>query len=165
MQSARGGIGLVRELGAGVQRGEDHLERRLVLELGVGIDRDAAPVVAHHDPVVGLQLELDAAGVAGHGLVHGVVQKLGDQVVHGRLVAAADIHSRPTAHRLQPLEDLDILGRVARLAVLGFGQVLEQIRHQVRLPFRSSGSGPAWVRGSGRGPRICCSYTMDVGYI
>src|SRR3546814_3804073 len=79
MQAAGGGVDLVRELAAGMQRGEDDLQRRLGREFRVRVDRDAAAVVADRHGVVGRQLQLDAAGVAGDRLVHGVVEHLGDQ--------------------------------------------------------------------------------------
>jgi hypothetical protein len=95
-----------------MQRGQDHLQRRLVAELRMRVDGDAAAVVAHCHPVVGGKLQLDAGGVAGHRLVHGIVQDLGDQMVQRPLVGAADIHARAPAHRLQPLQDLDVGGGV-----------------------------------------------------
>ena len=76
------------------------------------VDRDAAAVVAHGQDAVGLELELDAVGVAGDRLVHGVVQHLGDEMVQGALVGAADIHAGAAAHGLEPLQDLDVLGGV-----------------------------------------------------
>ena len=95
-----------------MQRGEDDLEGRRVLELGVGIHGNAAAVVAHRDRVVGGQLQIDAGGVAGHRLVHGVVQDLRHQMVEPPLIGAADEHGGTPAHRLQALEDLDVLGRI-----------------------------------------------------
>jgi DnaJ like chaperone protein len=47
-------------------------------------------------------------GVAGDGLVHGVVEDFGEQVVQGPLVGAADIHARPLADRLQAFQHLDV---------------------------------------------------------
>jgi hypothetical protein len=41
------------------------------------------------------------------------------------LVRAADIHAGPAADRLQPLENLDILGGIA--AALAFGLLVEKI--------------------------------------
>ena len=107
MQAAGGLVGLAGELAAGVERAEDHLQRRLAGELRVRVDRDAAAVVADGDGVVGVELDLDAVGVAGDGLVHGVVEDLGDEVVQRALVGAADIHAGALADRLQPLEHLD----------------------------------------------------------
>ena len=112
MQAARRGIGLAAELAARVQRGEDHLQRRVGAEFRVRIDRDAAPVVADREPVARLQHHFDEAGVAGHRLVHRVVEQLGGEVLHRGLVGAADIHAGPAPHRLQPLQNLDVLGRV-----------------------------------------------------
>ena len=96
-----------------MQRRHDDFERGFVLELGMRIDRDAAAVVAHRQIAVGVEIHLDAAGVAGDGLVHGVVDHLGEQVMQRPLVGAADIHAGPAAHRLQPLQHLDIGGRIA----------------------------------------------------
>ena len=56
---------------------------------------------------------LAAAGMAGHGLVHRVIQNFADQVVHGALVGAANIHTGALAHRFQSLEHLDRGGRIA----------------------------------------------------
>jgi len=41
------------ELAAGVQRGEDHLSRRLVRRRGVGVDGDPTAVVGYPTPTVG----------------------------------------------------------------------------------------------------------------
>ena len=80
------------------------------------IDRDAAAVVGHGEEAVGFDLDLDEMRVAGERLVHGVVDHLGEQVMQRLLVGAADIHARPPAHRLEPLQHLDVLGGIA-----GFG--------------------------------------------
>jgi hypothetical protein len=96
----------------------------------VRIDRDAAAVVAHGDEIVGAQLDLDPGRMAGHRLVHGVVQQLGHQVVHGPLVGPADVHAGPPAHGLQALQDLDVLGRIVARSC---GRRLEQVRHLTRL--------------------------------
>jgi hypothetical protein len=66
----------------------------------VRVNRDAAAIVAHQHPVGRLKLKLDPVGVAGHRLVHGVVQHLGDEMVQRPLVGAADIHAGPPPHRL-----------------------------------------------------------------
>jgi hypothetical protein len=109
-----------------VQGGEDDLQRRLVRELRVRVDRDAAAVVAHCHGVVGRQLDLDAAGVAGDGLVHRVVEHLGDEVVQGALVDPADVHAGAAAHRLEALQDLDVLGGVV---VGARGGACEEVGH------------------------------------
>ena len=88
--------------------------------LGLGADHDGGYAEFGRFPAdwviplpAGLTLfEASALGVAGHRLVHGVIQQLGHQMVHGALVGAADIHAGPAAHRLQPLQDLDVLGGI-----------------------------------------------------
>ena len=80
------------------------------------IDRDAAAVVGHGEEAVVLELHLDTVGMAGHRLVHGVVEHLGEEVVHRLLVGAADIHAGPPAHGLQPLQHLDVGGGIGLLA-------------------------------------------------
>ncbi len=92
------------------------------------IDRDAAAVVAHRDAAVGVEVQFDVARVPGHRLVHGVVEHFGDEVIEGALVGAADIHAGPAPHRLEPFEDLDVLGGIAvrlRLA----GKIVEEVGH------------------------------------
>ena len=58
------------------------------------------------------KLDLDAVGVARDRLVHGVVEHLGEEVMHRLLVGAADIHAGAPAHRLEPLQHLDVGGGI-----------------------------------------------------
>ena len=115
MQAAGGFVNFGIEFAAGVQCAHDHFERRLVLEFRMRIDRHAAAVVGDGDKAVGLHLDLDPVGMAGQRLVHGIVDHLGEQVVQRLLVGAADIHAGAAAHRLEPLQHLDMLGGVAGL--------------------------------------------------
>ena len=80
------------------------------------IDRDAAAIVVDGEKTVSPDLDLDEMGMAGQRLVHGIVDHLGEQVMHRLLVGAADIHAWPPAHRLEPLQHLDVAGHVAGLA-------------------------------------------------
>ncbi len=80
------------------------------------IDGDAAAIVGDGEEAVGLERDLDAARVARHRLVHGVVEHLGEEVMHRLLVGAADIHAGTPAHGLEPLQHLDVGGGVAVLA-------------------------------------------------
>src|SRR5438128_11721588 len=82
---------------------------RFVQEAGMRIDRDPTTVVAHRDPIASGELDLDAAGMAGDSLVHGVVEHFGGEMVQPALVGAADIHAGAAPHRLEPLEHLDVL--------------------------------------------------------
>ena len=130
VQAARGVVDLGVEFAAGVQRAHDHFERGLALELRVRIDRNAAAVVGDADEAVRLHLDFDPVGVAGERLVHGIVDHLGEQVMQRLLVGAADIHAGAAAHRLEPLQHLDMLGGVTgfrawpRAAAFGLALVL-----------------------------------------
>ena len=82
------------------------------------VDGDAAPIVGHAQEPVGFEVDLDAIGVALDRLVHGVVEHLGEEVMQGLLVGAADIHAGAPTHGLQAFQHLDIGGGVG---VLGAG--------------------------------------------
>ena len=58
-------VDLAAELAAGVQRGEDDLERRLVLGIWDAGRRDAAAIVAHQHAVAAQQLEMDRSSRRG----------------------------------------------------------------------------------------------------
>ena len=77
------------------------------------VDGNAAAIVGDGQEAVGLELDLDPGGVAGHGLVHAIVDHLGEKVMQRLLVGAADIHARPAPHGLEALEHLDVGGGVA----------------------------------------------------
>ncbi len=53
------------------------------------------------------------------GLVHGVVDDFGEQMVQRLLIGAADIHAGTAAYRLEPLEHLDIGRGVTGLGIAG----------------------------------------------
>jgi len=79
------------------------------------VDGDAAAVIGDGQHAIGIELHVDPIGVSGHRFVHGIVDPLGEEVMHGLVVGAADIHARPTPDRLQPLQDLDIGRRIGRV--------------------------------------------------
>ena len=106
MQTAGDRVGLAVELPAGVQRGEDDLDRGPLLDR-VPVDRDAAAVVDDPDAAVGEQRADDRVGVAGERLVDRVVDDLVDEVVQAALTGRADVHAGSLAHRLQAFEDGD----------------------------------------------------------
>jgi hypothetical protein len=70
----------VAELATGVEHGQDDLGGRAALTLHV-VHGDAAAVVGDRDAVVGVDEDLDVVGLAGQGLVDGIVHDLVDQVV------------------------------------------------------------------------------------
>jgi hypothetical protein len=83
VQTARHLVAVAAELAAGVQHGEHDLDRALALVRagGIWVDRDATTVVLHAAPAVGLQRDVDAGGMACHGLIDGVVDDLPHEVV------------------------------------------------------------------------------------
>ena len=78
------------------------------LQLRLQVDRDAAAVVRDGDRAVGVDDDLDVIAVAGQRFVDGVVDELVDHVVQAVHVGVADVHARPLADGLEPLEDLDV---------------------------------------------------------
>ena len=112
VQAAGNLVGVLVEFSAGVQLGHDDLGGGNALAL-VDVDRDAAAVVAHGAGTVGIERDHDVLGKAGQRLVDGVVDDLVDHVVQaGTVVGVADIHARPLAHGIEPLEHFDRFGVV-----------------------------------------------------
>src|ERR1700756_4650114 len=94
VQAARHLIGVLVELSAGMELGHDDLGGGDALAL-VDVNRNAAAIVAHSDGIVGIEDDLDAAGMAGERLVDCVVDDLVDHVMQaGTVVGVADIHAR-----------------------------------------------------------------------
>src|SRR5690606_32677137 len=123
VQTAGDGVAAAAELAAGVQHGEHQLDGGLVLG-GVHVHGDAAGVVDDAHAAVGEEGDLDGVAVAGHRLVHGVVDDLLDHVVQAALTGGADVHAGALADRLEALEDGDVrglvvLGRAGRLLPRG----------------------------------------------
>ena len=114
-------VGPAAELPPCVQGGHDGLEGGDAGE-GVLVDGDAPAVVRHGDRAVSGDADGDGVAVAGHGLVHGVVDYLVDEVVDAALAGRADVHAGSLPDGLQPLEDLDVAGGVVVLrGLLGAG--------------------------------------------
>ena len=124
VQAAGGLIGPGIEFAAGMERRHDHFQRGFLGEFRVRIDRNAAPVVGHGQEAVLVHRDVDAGGVAGHRLVHGIVEHFGEEMMQGGLVRAADIHARAPAHRLQSLQNLDRGRRIAGFARRAAGKGL-----------------------------------------
>ena len=84
----------------------------LFLNFGCGSTGMPRPLSATDEEAVGLEADLDPGGVAGDGLVHGVVDHLGEEVVQRLLVGAADVHAGAAADGLEPLQHLDVGGGI-----------------------------------------------------
>ncbi len=112
VQAARHLVGVVVKLAAGVQRGEDHLQRALA-RLGVDVHRDAAAVIRYgHRLAVGMHCHDDPRRVTVHHLIDGIVDDLPEEMVQSRFVDAADVHPRPPPDGLQALQHRDRFGCV-----------------------------------------------------
>ncbi len=112
VQATRDLVGVLVELPAGMELGEDHVGGRDALFL-VDVDRHAAAIVAHRDRAVAMQDDFESVAVARQRLVDRIVDDLVDHVVQaGAVVGVADIHARTLAHRVQPAQHLDRIGAV-----------------------------------------------------
>ena len=111
MQAARDLVSAAPELSTGVERGEHHLERG-ALRRGMHAGRDATAVVQHRYRFVRVEDDLDRVAPAGESLVDAVVDELDHQVVQTAEIGRPDVHTGPAANRLQPLEDLDLVGGI-----------------------------------------------------
>ena len=114
VQTARRLVGLVRELAAGVEHSQHHLQSGLVFIFGVRIDGNAAAIIGDGDIALRVNHDLDPVRPAGNGLVHRVVEDFREQVVIGALVRAANIHARTSSDGLQAFEDLDVGSGIPR---------------------------------------------------
>ncbi len=110
VEAARHLVAVVVELAAGVQHGQHDLGGRLAAR--VLIDRDAAPVVDDGDGAVDVQGDVDLVAEAGQRLVDGVVDDFVDEMMQPGRTGRPDVHRGPLAHRLETLEDLDLVGRI-----------------------------------------------------
>jgi hypothetical protein len=59
-----------------------------------------------------MNADVDLIAVAGEGFVDGVVDDLVDEVMQTLRPGRADVHGGALAHRLEALEDLDLVGAV-----------------------------------------------------
>ena len=133
VQAARGLIDLGVELAAGMQRAHDDFERGFLRKFRMRIDRDAAAIVGDGQKSVGAQFHLDERGMPCQGLVHGVVDDFGEQMMQRLFVGAADIHAGAPAYRLQSFQHLDV-GR--GIAGLGAGRPRRGPGRRAALRFR-----------------------------
>ena len=114
VQSAGDLVAIATKLSAGVQHGKHDLCGALAFVAAgwVRIDGDATPVVVDPTPAVGLQRDDDAIGEPGHRFVDCVVDDLPNEVVQTGQPGGTDVHPGTLAHRIETLENLDVLGAV-----------------------------------------------------
>jgi len=73
--------------------------------LGIGLAGLAAALICNHCAI--MQFD-NAVGMAGHRLVHRVVDDFGKQMMQRLFVGAANIHARPPTYRLQSFQDFNV---------------------------------------------------------
>ena len=127
VETAGDRVPLAAELAAGVEGGHHRLHGRLASS-GMDVYGDAPAVVLNLHGAVRLDGYGNAVAVAGHGLVHCVVDYLVDQVVEAPVVRAPDVHPGAAAHGLHTLQDLYVLGCI----ILGKLSI-DRINHLVAL--------------------------------
>ncbi|GBF27580.1 hypothetical protein MnTg02_02634 [bacterium MnTg02] len=98
-----------------MERGHDDLERGFGFIFGVSVDGDAAAIVGDSEPAVRLKRDFDPARMSGDGLVHRIVDHLGEEVVQRNFVRSANVHSWPAANRFKPFQNFNIGGRISGL--------------------------------------------------
>ena len=96
-----------------MQGGQNHLQCRLIFVFWMGVDGDPATVIPDGYSPVRTERQLDPTGVAGDGLIHGVIQNLCDQMVQGMFIRATDIHTRTMPDRLKAFQYFNIFGGIA----------------------------------------------------
>ena len=107
VQAAGDFVGVLVEFSAGVELGHDDFSRGYAFAL-VHVGGDAAAVVAHGARTIGIEGYDDFLGEPGERFIDGVVDDLIDHVMQARaVISVADVHARPLAHGVEPLEHLD----------------------------------------------------------
>ena len=121
VEPARDLVAVAPELAAGVQQGHHQLGRRDLVVERMGIDGDAAAVVGDLAGAVGVEGDVDAGAVPGHGLVDGVVDHLPHQMVQAGRAGRADVHAGPLADGFKALQDGDLQRAVGAVVAGGGG--------------------------------------------
>ncbi len=120
VQAAGDLIARAAELAAGVQLRQHDGERGHALVLH-DVDGDARAPVLDRDGMVGVKRHLDAVVAVRERLVDGVVDHLVDEMVETAEARRTDVHPGPEPHRLEPLQNGDVLS--------GVGAVCFRLRH------------------------------------
>ena len=108
VETAGGLVIALLELSAGMENGEDHLERRFS-GLGMHIDRNPAPIVFDTDRgAVLVQRDADVRRVPVHRLVDRVVEHFPDQMVKAGRADATDVHAGALTNGLEAFENGDV---------------------------------------------------------
>ena len=108
VQATRHLVTAAAELAARVQHRHHHFEGRLLGHVRVRAGGDSPPVVNHLTGAVGIQGDVHLGAVAGHRLVHCVVDNLVDEMMQPGRTRGTDVHSGAPTNSLEALENGDV---------------------------------------------------------
>src|SRR3989338_10063099 len=94
-----------------MKHGEHDFDSRLFLAF-MDVDGDAAAVVGDGDAVIGVDGDVDGVSVAGERFVDGVINDFVDEVVKAPRAHITNVHCGALTNRLDPFEDLNVLGTI-----------------------------------------------------
>ena len=107
-----------------MERCHDDFKGGFLGEFRVWFGRNAAAVISDGQAAIGVQADINAAGVTGNGFIHRVIENFSRHVMQGTIIGAADIHTGAAADRLKPFQHLDFgSGIITRRSCI------EQISH------------------------------------
>ena len=136
VQTAGIGVVIIAKFAAGMQAGENYFHARNA-QRGMQVHRHAPAIIPHGGGAVLIQRHSHLRGIAAHGLVDGVIHDLPQQMMQPPGARGADIHARPHAYRIQPLQYFNTARVVclphARTSIL-FGSSGRLIRGLKRYP-------------------------------
>ena len=101
-----GRSGRVLELSTRPQFRKHHLHRRYSL-FRMDADRNSPPIIHDRAAPIGIDLDQNAVAEPGPGFVDRIIDDFINQVVQPARRGVADVHARPLAHVLHPLQHLD----------------------------------------------------------
>ena len=113
MQTTGNLIAAAAELAAGIEDGENDLERRHVLALGVLLDGNATAVIDDGAGSILIEGYVNLVAKTGKRLIDGVIDNLVDEVMQALGTRRSDVHAGTLADMLQTFENLDVLCAVA----------------------------------------------------
>ena len=98
-----------------MELGQHHLHGRHLLAIAQvhHIHGNAAAVVDHGNRVIEVDDDFNTGRVTRQRLIDRVIHDLINQVMQAHLAGRADVHGRAQPHRLQALENFDVVACVA----------------------------------------------------
>ena len=97
--------------------GQNHLDTRPA-GLLVDLNRNTAAVIDHRDTVVDVDRDINTITSPSQGFIHAVIDNLENEMVETVGPGAADVHGWAFPHRLEALEDFNLVDAVRAVTVL-----------------------------------------------